>query len=626
MKVDFRRLTWENYPSTETPINADNLNRLEEGVAGLYSDVAEIEQELGGGVGEYVTGWLNEHVDPVGSAVVVDDALTIEGAAADAKKTGDEISSLKEDLKSLTGQLEDAVDFQTIEESVALSGYLTQTFYNIETDVAVRASLLNSGWVTFDPYPVTAGEKYQVQACQGNTEKTRIWVVTDDNLNIIAKAENHKGTNYATEEFTVPQGGTKLLVTSTSSVSGGSLPYAFVKKYITTSIKDDVADLKTRTDALQESVDSNLMVIVSASKSYSDLSSAGNTGYIKTNGDIQTYTNGYVSDYIEVIPESAIEYLIAYIYGPAVAIAFYNANHVFVSGITAQSGTSGNYVKAEGTSNIPATAQYMRVFMSKNTEAQVPKQNQYVAYSAKNQIGDTVRTLVAEVGSPWAGKKWCAFGTSITDTGYINQETGEVTGKYVPFLKNLSGLNVTNRGIAGGTLGSNGIHGGSSNILNAILNSNDLDNFDLITIEGFVNDFACAITIGDIGDTQNTTFYGALHQAISYCLEHSHAEVVLITESTGKQYTLSGGTTADYRILHKNSLDLYQQAYNDAMIRIGQYYGVHVIDAGGKSQINQYHPEYIIDQIHHTTLGGEQYAKTIWEELKNIRPAEVASS
>jgi len=101
MKVDFRRLTWENYPSTETPINADNLNRLEEGVAGLYSDVAEIEQELGGGVGEYVTEWLDEHVDPTGSAVVVDNTLSITGAAADAKKTGDEISDLKDGFDDL---------------------------------------------------------------------------------------------------------------------------------------------------------------------------------------------------------------------------------------------------------------------------------------------------------------------------------------------------------------------------------------------------------------------------------------------------------------------------------------------------------------------------------------------
>lgn len=46
MRVNFERLTWENYPSTNTPVNADNLNRLEEGVAGLYSDVAEIEEEF----------------------------------------------------------------------------------------------------------------------------------------------------------------------------------------------------------------------------------------------------------------------------------------------------------------------------------------------------------------------------------------------------------------------------------------------------------------------------------------------------------------------------------------------------------------------------------------------------
>lgn len=47
-------------------------------------------------IGDTVTTWLTEHVDPVGSAVVVDNTLTIAGAAADAKKTGDEIASLKE--------------------------------------------------------------------------------------------------------------------------------------------------------------------------------------------------------------------------------------------------------------------------------------------------------------------------------------------------------------------------------------------------------------------------------------------------------------------------------------------------------------------------------------------------
>lgn len=39
-----------------------------------------------------VTSWLSENVDPVGSAVVVDSTLTISGAAADAKVTGDKIA------------------------------------------------------------------------------------------------------------------------------------------------------------------------------------------------------------------------------------------------------------------------------------------------------------------------------------------------------------------------------------------------------------------------------------------------------------------------------------------------------------------------------------------------------
>ena len=41
-----------------------------------------------------VTNWLTENVDPVGSAVVVDSSLSVAGAAADAKATGDEINKL----------------------------------------------------------------------------------------------------------------------------------------------------------------------------------------------------------------------------------------------------------------------------------------------------------------------------------------------------------------------------------------------------------------------------------------------------------------------------------------------------------------------------------------------------
>ena len=391
----------------------------------------------------------------------------------------------------------------------------------------------------------------------------------------------------------------------------------------------DLLEDKIDADTIKEKVselEQNSTIDSPKTIAYSDMDTS-QTGIIETNGSIATYANCYLSDYVSCIPGTEISYLIAYIYGNYVAVAFYDENKAHINGsdIKASSGTSGSFTKVEGTSTIPANAKYFRFTVSKNTAASVTAGDQFVTYTNRQPIKEIVEDVINNgSSSQWNNKRWCAFGTSITDTSYINQETGEVSGKYVPFLAQYSGLSVTNRGIAGGTIGSGGIHGGSSNILNAILNSNDLDTFDIITLEGFVNDFAAAVSIGQIGDTSNTTMYGALHQAISYILAHSHAEVILITETTGQEYTLSGGTTVSYKILRKNSLDLYQQDYNDVIIRIGQFYGVHVIDAGGKSQINQYHPEYIIDQIHHTTLGGEQYAKTVWEELKNIMPAKVA--
>lgn len=218
----------------------------------------------------------------------------------------------------------------------------------------------------------------------------------------------------------------------------------------------------------------------------------------------------------------------------------------------------------------------------------------------------------------WLGKKWYAFGTSITDTSYTNAETGSVTGKYVPYLVSESGMIVTNYGKAGGCIASGGVHGGAADILARIL-ATDVSEADLITLEGFVNDFACAITIGDVGDMTDTTLCGALYQAINYFQKNSHAVVALITEHTGKKYTLSStGNEADYTINKKNSINKYQSDYNEAIRKMARHMGCWLIDAGAESQINENHPEYLIDHLHHTELGGQQYAKVIWSHLKDI--------
>ena len=61
---------------------------------------ALIEPFVGSDIQNTVNAWLTAHVDPVGSAVIVDNTLTITGAAADAKTTGDEINIIHSDIRN----------------------------------------------------------------------------------------------------------------------------------------------------------------------------------------------------------------------------------------------------------------------------------------------------------------------------------------------------------------------------------------------------------------------------------------------------------------------------------------------------------------------------------------------
>ena len=67
-------------------------------VASQIGDV--VADQIPGAVAGEAANWLSEHVDP-DTGYVVDDSLTIAGAAADAKATGDEITDLKGALNTI---------------------------------------------------------------------------------------------------------------------------------------------------------------------------------------------------------------------------------------------------------------------------------------------------------------------------------------------------------------------------------------------------------------------------------------------------------------------------------------------------------------------------------------------
>lgn len=226
----------------------------------------------------------------------------------------------------------------------------------------------------------------------------------------------------------------------------------------------------------------------------------------------------------------------------------------------------------------------------------------------------------------WEGKRWVAFGTSLTDTNNTGAPDGTPTGKYISYLlKYVKPKTFSNRGVSGACY--------CGHILYYIQYfSDEVKNADLITIEGGINDWITSKPLGEVGDTlpyqeeggldyggsENGTFAGAVYQAIKTAQNNSpNAKIIIITDSVGKYVETTGGNCSRAKT---NELGLKQNDYTKMIIEVANYMGVEVIDAGRKSQINEEHANYLIDHIHHTELGGEQYALTIWKELKNINP------
>lgn len=358
MKVDFRRLTWENYPSTETPINADNLNRLEEGVAGLYSDVAEIERQLGGGVGEYVTDWLNEHVDPVGSAVVVDDTLSIEGAAADAKKTGDEITSLKEEL----GDYVEFIDISAYDDYyVTSNGRYTESVNDIHSKVIT----LNKGdKITLDGYgySTTVSIFAKREGIEGNyTYKPLVYSI-DSN--------RHEYTYTATENI-------DIIASFRIKYGGANVVNKLIKYRVEGYI---IAAFNDYTDAYYNDA-TNLFDYTEAKD---------NTSISSTDGRESVNSNRWTTDYTPVNRDLS-DRIVANFYK---GIAFYDASKTFISW----------YSSAEYPILMPENTAFIRMVYEKTVINYADANKAYIAYAnnpaiftAHKKINDD-KTSVVPIG------------------------------------------------------------------------------------------------------------------------------------------------------------------------------------------------------------------------------------
>ena len=136
-------------------------NKLDE-MAGDGSLSAILAPILAEDIPGAVTSWLNENVTPVGSAVVVDSTLSISGAAADAKATGD---SLAESLHHLSSS---SVNNYNDFFGIPLNSYFTITGAKIlELDSSFPYELVSSNSYNVSVVPYASYRKITIENSSG---------------------------------------------------------------------------------------------------------------------------------------------------------------------------------------------------------------------------------------------------------------------------------------------------------------------------------------------------------------------------------------------------------------------------------------------------------------------------
>lgn len=206
----------------------------------------------------------------------------------------------------------------------------------------------------------------------------------------------------------------------------------------------------------------------------------------------------------------------------------------------------------------------------------------------------------------WKGKKWYAYGTSLTDISNV--------GQYCKTVRNLSNLILTNKGISGGGICANTL------IKDAIMNTTDgKTNADLITLEIGANDTSSAL--GTIYDTGNDTFCGALNQCIRYLQKNTNAQIVVIS-STNSRYK-SGDKTVEFTPDktfgddNHTKYDQWKATKEVCAINSVPYIGMGEEAGLGYARMIA-SDQYNIDNIHHTVCGGRNLGEFVWSKLKDI--------
>lgn len=219
---------------------------------------------------------------------------------------------------------------------------------------------------------------------------------------------------------------------------------------------------------------------------------------------------------------------------------------------------------------------------------------------------------------PWNGKKVTCLGDSITqgDSG-----EGGLIDSYVPKMQKWLQTKPTNAGLCGSKVTD--VEGDkTASFIDRLSNINDQD---VVTIFGGINDFQWNAPLGKMSDSADTTstFFGALkHIIVTLSKQNPRAKLMFITPM--KTTKFSYHTFDNDGNLMKNGNGNTQLDYVNAIKQVADYYSIPVLDMYSCSNYSPYlpnqvgHDNFTADGLHPTAHGYERIAQTIAKAINNL--------
>lgn len=527
----------------------------------------------------------------------IDPTFSVEGKAADAKKTGDKIGELKEDIVNIQNRIE----LSAINTEIVFSEQLKSTLKNGAT-LSDRTITIPSGsfggssniylvqgiyadkikgkkiLVKIKTTQTGEYEKFKIFAYVGGSAVSCSNVITDfPNINILLEIpEDNKGPKSV-------RFGLSFQNYSNTSSDDVTITLESVEYSIYETVKymsDTVNDVLNAVDDV-----SNNFVIDNTTINLFDKSQADLTGMYNIRGkfiinsyqhstgliEIKDYTNFSMNRFEGTVPEWTLWKK---------------------DGTTLVRGVQARYIVIDTTTDSEAV--YVRCsFLATEIDTVMIVPNEYPCMSEYFEYNSPRKSLKTQ----WFGKKAVMIGDSLTQMHYWEEMFAQILGMNYEVVAQ-SGGNMTA-------------------IANFVYN---IDSADVMTVWAGTNDWYNGISLGSLLDNDNNTYYGAVQHVCERVSERlPNCKLLLITPLQRLTTNTDDWEVDDRGFRINPTTSKILEDYANAVIETAEIYGIEVLDMFHRGGVNAKNIDtWTSDRLHPSRAGFEKLCWKIIDKVKSM--------